>query len=141
MRVISLLIISKLKKSNDKIDTKVISELNEKYKELSKDVKNELDINLSSLIDIFINSLKDAKNLVDKKDQSENLYSNFKKLVIENINELRKNLKLLNLDAVIRLNESFNLIMESNFNNVKFFLNSSIFSITSLLKHEYNFAL
>ena len=108
MRVISLLIISKLKKSNDKIDTNAISKLNEKYKELSKDVKNELDINLSSLIDIFINSLKDAKNLVDKKDQIAKLYSCFNKLVIENIDELRKNLTLLNLDSIIKLNESFN---------------------------------
>ena len=108
MRVISLLIISKLKISNDKIDVKVITELNEKYKQISKDVNNQLDINLSLLIDVFINSLKDAKYLVDNKDNIIGLYSSFIEQVVNKINELRKNLKYQNLDSLIKLNESFN---------------------------------
>ena len=107
MRVLSLLIISKLKISNDKIDTKVITELNEKYKQISKNVNNQLDINLSLLIDVFINSLKDAKYLVDNKDNIIGLYSNFIEQVVNKINELRKNLKYQNLDSLIKLNESF----------------------------------
>ena len=108
MRVLSLLIISKLKISNDKIDVKLITELNEKYKQLSKDVNNQLDINLSLLIDVFINSLKDAKYLVDNKDNIIGLYSTFIEQIVNKINELRKNLKYQNLDSLIKLNESFN---------------------------------
>ena len=108
MRVISLLIISKLKISNDKIDIKVITELNEKYKQVSKDVNNQLDINLSLLIDVFINSLKDTKYLVDNKDNIIGLYSYFIEQVVNKINELRKNLKYQNLDSLIKLNKTFN---------------------------------
>ena len=108
MRVISLLIISKLKINNDKIDINVIAELNEKYKQISKDVNNLLDINLSLLIDVFLNSLKDAKYLVDNKDNIIGLYSNFIEQVVNKINELRKNLKYQNMDSLIKLNELFN---------------------------------
>ena len=108
MRVISLLIISKLKGDNNKIDTKLITELNEKYKEISKDVNNILDINLSSLIDTFLNSLKGANYLVNNKDKIIELYSIFNEKVVNKINELRKNLKFQNLEELIKINELFN---------------------------------
>ena len=108
MRVISLLIISKLKISNAKIDTKLIIELNEKYKQISNNVNNKLDINLSSLIDIFINGLKDPNYLVNNKDKIIELYSFFTEQIINQINELRKDLKFRNLEAIIKLNELIN---------------------------------
>ena len=108
MRVLSLLIISKLKIDNKNIDIKSIEELNEKYKKISDEIKNTLDINLSALIDIFINSLKDAKYLVTNKDKIIELYSHFNEVVVNKINELRKNLKFQNLEELIKLNEIFN---------------------------------
>jgi hypothetical protein len=108
MRVISLLIISKLKVENNKIDIKVINELNEKYKQISKDVNNKLDINLSSLIDVFLNSLKDANYLVNNKNTIIELYSDFNENVVNKINDLRKNLKYQNFEELIKLNELFN---------------------------------
>jgi hypothetical protein len=108
MRVLSLLLISKLKIDNKDIDIKSIEELNEKYKKTSDEIKNTLDINLSSLIDVFINSLKDAKYLVTNKDKIIELYSHFNEVVVNKINELRKNLKFQNLEELIKLNEIFN---------------------------------
>ena len=108
MRVLSLLIISKLKIDNKNIDIKSIEELNEKYKKISDEIKNTLDINLSALIDVFINSLKDAKYLVTNKDKIIELYSHFNEVVVNKINELRKNLKFQNLEELIKLNEIFN---------------------------------
>ena len=108
MRVISLLIISKLKVENNKIDIKVINELNEKYKQISKDVNNKLDINLSSLIDVFLNSLKDANYLVNNKNTIIEYYSDFNENVVNKINDLRKNLKYQNFEELIKLNELFN---------------------------------
>ena len=108
MRVLSLLLISKLKIDNKDIDVKSIEELNEKYKKTSDEIKNTLDINLSSLIDVFINSLKDAKYLVTNKDKIIELYSHFNEVVVNKINELRKNLKFQNLEELIKLNEIFN---------------------------------
>ena len=108
MRVLSLLIISKLKIDNKNNDIKSIEELNEKYKKISDEIKNTLDINLSALIDIFINSLKDAKYLVTNKDKIIELYSHFNEVVVNKINELRKNLKFQNLEELIKLNEIFN---------------------------------
>ena len=108
MRVISLLIISKLKVDNKKLDIKVIEELNEKYKKASDETKNTLDINLSSLIEIFINSLKDAKNLVTNKDKINELYSHFNEEVVNKMNDLRKNLKFQNFEELLKLNEIFN---------------------------------
>ena len=108
MRVISLLIISKLKVDNKKLDIKVIEELNEKYKKASDETKNTLDINLSSLIEIFINSLKDAKSLVTNKDKINELYSHFNEEVVNKINDLRKNLKFQNFEELLKLNEIFN---------------------------------
>ena len=108
MRVISLLIISKLKKDNKQLDTKIIEELNEKYKNISKELNNKLDMDLSSLIDVFINSLKDANYLVTNKDKIVELYKSFTEEVVNKINELRKNLKFQNFEALIKLNEIFN---------------------------------
>jgi hypothetical protein len=108
MRVLSLLLISKLKIDNKDIDIKSIEELNEKYKKTSDEIKNILDINLSSLIDVFINSLKDAKYLVTNKDKIIELFSHFNEVVVNKINELRKNLKFQNLEELIKLNEIFN---------------------------------
>ena len=110
MRVLSLYIISKLK-MNDKIDealTTKLNELNEKYKQISNNVNNKLDINLSLLIDIFMKSLKDANYLVTNKDKILELYSYFSEEVISKINDLRKNLKFQNLEALIQINELFN---------------------------------
>ena len=108
MRVISLLIISKLKVSNDKLDIKLITELNEKYQQLSNNANNKLDINLSQLINIFLNSLKDANYLVNNQDKIIELYSYFSEQIINQINEYRKNLKFRNLEALIKLNELIN---------------------------------
>lgn len=111
MRVISLYIIAKLKITNDKKDEKLIkelNELNEKYKQISINVNNKLDINLSSLIDILIKSLKDPKDLLNNKDKIIEIYSNFSEQVINKINEFRKNMKLQNLETLIQINELFN---------------------------------
>ena len=108
MRVISLLIISKLKVSNDKVDKKLISELNEKYKQISNNVNNQLDINLSLLIDIYLKSLDDANYLVNNKDKIIELYSYFRGQVVDKINELRQNLNFQNLEGLIQINELFN---------------------------------
>ena len=108
MRVISLLIISKLKISNDKVDKKLISELNEKYKQISNNVNNQLDINLSLLIDIYLKSLDDANYLVNNKDKIIELYSYFRGQVVDKINELRQNLNFQNLEGLIQINELFN---------------------------------
>ena len=105
MRVISLLMMSKLKENNDKIDLKIITDLNEKYKQLSAEVNNKLDINLSLLIDVFINSLKDANYLVANKDKIVELYSCFSEQVINKINDLRKNLTFQNYEQLIKLND------------------------------------
>ena len=69
MRIFSYLIISKLNNDNKNIDINEINELNNKYKELSSKVNNKLDMNLSLLIDIFINSLKDTNYLLNNKDK------------------------------------------------------------------------
>ena len=108
MRVISLLIISKLKISNDKVDKKLISELNEKYKQISNNVNNQLDINLSLLIDIYLKSLDDANYLVNNKDKIIELYSYFRGKVVDKINEFRQNLNFQNLEGLIQINELFN---------------------------------
>ena len=108
MRVISLLIISKLKISNDKVDKKLISELNEKYKQISNNVNNQLDINLSLLIDIYLKSLDDANYLVNNKDKIIELYSYFRGQVVDKINTLRQNLNFQNLEGLIQINELFN---------------------------------
>ena len=108
MGVISLLIISKLKVSNDKVDKKLISELNEKYKQISNNVNNQLDINLSLLIDIYLKSLDDANYLVNNKDKIIELYSYFRGQVVDKINELRQNLNFQNLEGLIQINELFN---------------------------------
>ena len=108
MRVISLLIISKLKISNDKVDKKLISELNEKYKQISNNVNNQLDINLSLLIDIYLKSLDDANYLVNNKDKIIELYSYFRGQVVDKINEFRQNLNFQNLEGLIQINELFN---------------------------------
>ena len=86
MRLLSILIISKLKFN----DIKSVNELNEKYKQLSKDINNSLDINLSLLIDFYLDCSKDIKYLVENKDTLFELYKDLKEEVINKISELRK---------------------------------------------------
>ena len=105
MRVTSYLIVSKLNAENKNIDIKVISELNEKYKELCNKVNNKLDINLSSLIDIFINSLKDVKYLLDNKEKIIELYKYFNDNIISKISEYSKNLNYHSLEVLSKLND------------------------------------
>ena len=135
--IISLLMMSKLKENNNKIDSKVITDLNEKYKQLSAEINNKLDINLSLLIDVFINSLKDANYLVTNKDKIVELYSSFSEQVINKINDLRKNLTFQNYEQLIKLND----ILSKN-KYFYFFLytnvTSKLFEIISDHKKENN---
>ena len=108
MRIISYLIIVKLNTENKNIDINVVTELNEKYKEISNKVNNKFDINLSSLIDIFINSLKDSKNLLDNKDKIIELYSYFSEQIISKITEYSKNVNYNSLEIMTKLNELIN---------------------------------
>ena len=112
MRVISILIISKLKVDNKDLNKEEkkteINKLFKEYNEVSKKLDNKLDINLASLIDVFINCLNDVKYLLDNKDKLIEFYSFFNEQVINKINELRKDLKLQNYESLIQLNEIFN---------------------------------
>ena len=137
MRITSYLIISKLKDENKNIDIKIVSGLNEKYKELSNKVNNKLDINLSSLIDIFINSLKDVKYLLDNKEKIIELYSYFNEQIITKINKYSKNMTYHSLEIISKLNE---LIYKNKY--FYFFLytkiTSKIYDIISDHKKESN---
>ena len=137
MRILSYLIISKLNNENKNIDINAITELNNKYKEISNKVNNKLDINLSLLIEIFINSLKDANNLVNNKDKIIELYSYFEENIIKIINEHKNNLSFHNLEILIKLNE----IIYKN-RNFYFFLytkiTSKLLEIISDHKNESN---
>ena len=103
MRLLSILIISKLKIN----DIKSVNELNEKYKQLSKDINNSLDINLSLLIDFYLDCSKDIKYLVENKDTLFELYKDLKEEVINKISELRKEINYKNYDTIIQLNKIF----------------------------------
>ena len=105
MRLYSYLIITKLNNENKNIDVNVINELNNKYKEISNKVNNKLDINLSLLIDIFIQSLKDVNYLLNNKDKIIELYSYFDEQIIKKLNEYKNNLDFHNLEIFIKLNE------------------------------------
>ena len=102
MRLLSILIISKLKIN----DIKSVNELNEKYKQLSK-INNSLDINLSLLIDFYLDCSKDIKYLVENKDTLFELYKDLKEEVINKISELRKEINYKNYDTIIQLNKIF----------------------------------
>ena len=104
MRIISYLIISKLNNDNKNIDINAIIELNNKYKEISSKVNNKLDMNLSLLIDIFINSLKDTNYLLNNKDKLIELYSYFDEQVISKLNEYKNNIDFHNLEIFSKLN-------------------------------------
>ena len=104
MRIFSYLIISKLNNDNKNIDVNAITELNNKYKEISNKVNNKLDINLSLLIDIFINSLKDVNSLLNKKDNIIELFSYFDKEIIQKINEYKNNISFTNIEIISKLN-------------------------------------
>ena len=103
MRLLSILLISKLKIN----DIKSVTDLNEKYKQLSNDMKNNLDINLSLLIDFYLNCTKDIKYLVENKDKLIELYKDLTQEVITKINELRKEVNYKNYDFIIQINETF----------------------------------
>ena len=105
MRLYSYLIISKLNTENKNIDVNVINDLNNKYKEISNKVNNKFDINLSLLIDIFINCLKDVNYLLNNKDKIIELYSYFDEQIIKKINEYKNNLDYHNLESLIKLND------------------------------------
>ena len=107
MRTISLVLISKLKIDNKKIDTAKIAELNEKYKKVSTELNSKLDINLSSIIDIILESLKNAKNLVDNKDKLVELLSYFREDIIKQLNEIKNEFFFNKMDKIIKLNEIF----------------------------------
>ena len=104
MRIISYLIISKLNNDNKNIDINAINELNNKYKEIANKVNNKLDINLSLLIDIFINSLKDTNYLLNNKDKLFELYSYFDEQIISKLNEYKNNIDFHNLEILSKLN-------------------------------------
>ena len=104
MRMISYLIISKLNNENKNIDIAEITELNNKYKEKAKKINSILDINLSSLIDIFINCLKETNYFLDNKDKIIELYSYFDEQIIKKINEYKNNLNFHNLEIIFKLN-------------------------------------
>ena len=123
MRIISYLIITKLNDDNKNIDINIISELNNKYKEIANKVNNKLDINLSLLIDIFINSLKDVNYLLNNKDKIFELYSYFDEQIIKKINEYKNNLNFNNIEIIFKLNE---LIYKNKF--FYFFLYTKITS-------------
>ena len=106
MRIYSYLIISKLNMDNKNIDINTITELNNKYKDISNKVNSGLDINLALLIEIFINSLKDANNLVNNKEKINELYNYFNEEIIKKINEYRNNLNFHNLEVLSKLNNS-----------------------------------
>ena len=123
MRIISYLIITKLNDDNKNIDINIISELNNKYKEIANKVNNKLDINLSLLIDTFINSLKDVNYLLNNKDKIFELYSYFDEQIIKKINEYKNNLNFNNIEIIFKLNE---LIYKNKF--FYFFLYTKITS-------------
>lgn len=104
MRIISYLLISKLNNDNKNIDINAINELNNKYKEIANKVNNKLDINLSLLIDIFINSLKDTNYLLNNKDKLFELYSYFDEQIISKLNEYKNNIDFHNLEILSKLN-------------------------------------
>ena len=91
---------------NKNIDINTITELNNKYKDISNKVNSGLDINLALLIEIFINSLKDANNLVNNKEKINELYNYFNEEIIKKINEYRNNLNFHNLEVLSKLNNS-----------------------------------
>ena len=123
MRIISYLIITKLGDDNKNIDINKISELNDKYKEIANKVNNKLDINLSLLIDTFINSLKDVNYLLNNKDKIFELYSYFDEQIIKKLNEYKNNMNFNNIEIIFKLNE---LIYKNKF--FYFFLYTKITS-------------
>ena len=123
MRIISYLIITKLGDDNKNIDINKISELNDKYKEIANKVNNKLDINLSLLIDTFINSLKDVNYLLNNKDKIFELYSYFDDQIIKKLNEYKNNMNFNNIEIIFKLNE---LIYKNKF--FYFFLYTKITS-------------
>ena len=123
MRIISYVITTKLNDDNKKIDLNIITELNNKYKEIASKVNNKLDINLSSLIDVFINSLKDANYLINNKDKIFELYSYFEEQIIKKINEYKNELAFNNFEIISKIN---NIIYKNKF--FYFFLYTKITS-------------
>ena len=123
MRVISYVITTKLSDDNKKIDMNIITELNNKYKEIASKVNNKLDINLSSLIDVFINSLKDANYLINNKDKIFELYSYFDEQIIKKINEYKNELTFNNFEIISKIN---NIVYKNKF--FYFFLYTKITS-------------
>jgi hypothetical protein len=123
MRIISYVITTKLNDDNKKIGLNIITELNNKYKEIASKVNNKLDINLSSLIDVFINSLKDANYLINNKDKIFELYSYFDEQIIKKINEYKNELTFNNFEIISKIN---NIIYKNKF--FYFFLYTKITS-------------
>ena len=123
MRIISYVITTKLNDDNKKIGLNIITELNNKYKEIASKVNNKLDINLSSLIDVFINSLKDANYLINNKDKIFELYSYFDEQIIKKINEYKNELAFNNFEIISKIN---NIIYKNKF--FYFFLYTKITS-------------
>ena len=123
MRIISYVITTKLNDDNKKIGLNIITELNNKYKEIASKVNNKLDINLSSLIDVFINSLKDANYLINNKDKIFELYSYFEEQIIKKINEYKNELAFNNFEIISKIN---NIIYKNKF--FYFFLYTKITS-------------
>ena len=107
MRIISYLIVTKLNIENKNFDINVTIELNNKYKEIANKVNNKLDINLSLLIDILLNSLKDTNYFLNNKDKIIELYSYFDESIIKKMNEYRNILNFHNLEILSKLSSLF----------------------------------
>ena len=107
MRIISYLLVTKLNIENKNFDINVTIELNNKYKEIANKVNNKLDINLSLLIDIFLNSLKDTNYFLNNKDKIVELYTYFDESIIKKMNEYRNILNFHNLEILSKLSSLF----------------------------------
>ena len=107
MRIISYLLVTKLNIENKNFDINATIELNNKYKEIANKVNNKLDINLSLLIDIFLNSLKDTNYFLNNKDKIVELYSYFDERIIKKMNEYRNILNFHNLEILSKLSSLF----------------------------------
>ena len=107
MRIISYLIVTKLNIENKNFDINATIELNNKYKEIANKVNNKLDINLSLLIDILLNSLKDTNYFLNNKDKIIELYSYFDESIIKKMNEYRNIMTFHNLEILSKLSSLF----------------------------------
>ena len=107
MRIISYLLVTKLNIENKNFDINATIELNNKYKEIANKVNNKLDINLSLLIDILLNSLKDTNYFLNNKDKIIELYSYFDESIIKKMNEYRNIMTFHNLEILSKLSSLF----------------------------------